>query len=382
MRTTHLSLCLLALAASAGLLRANTIRVPKDYPNLQAAHDAAAPGDTIIITDDTPGALLSKPLTIRGTGGAAVSSALGTGSASGFPNFGGNTYGIGLTSGASGTLIHNVTIDATSYSARPDLGIVTGGFFGSAASNVTVKQCNIIETFQGISGRCVGSGVGSSCPTGWNVSQNDISLNSGPTTNTGAYIGIVAFNGADNWTIIHNKITRPNNPAPALSDTCFFGISGIEVLATSSPAYQPSPVAITAAGVKQNRVSVQGQCVNLSGKPACGTETPFPTCGEPVDVVADGTNALNTLTTVAYNDLRGSDFSTLVFAGADPSNVACPNPPSASSDLTGLHQYGFQALGSGAVTCFTSLGNLDDFGNGNRGSTSSSLVRPGHVLPK
>src|SRR5260370_28527806 len=100
MTFSRLSNFFFVFVAATGLMAAKTIRVPSDYPNLQAAHDAANPGDTIVITVDTPGALISKPLTIQGTGAAAISQAVGT--------FGGATYGIGLTRRATGTLISNV----------------------------------------------------------------------------------------------------------------------------------------------------------------------------------------------------------------------------------------------------------------------------------
>lgn len=369
---------LILIAALAGSLGAATLRVGNNgYATLQAAHDAASPGDRIVITEDTPGATLSKPLSIQGTGGATVgcitvgdacssSAACAIFGAPDANNASVHTAGLVLKAAASGTLIRNVTIGASSCAAAaPNFGIVTGGTIGcasalstscfEAASNVTVKQSTVLETFQGISGTCshiADSCTGSCtpvCPLNWTVIQNEVTLNSGSTTPLFAYIGITPFDGASGWNITHNVVTRPPNAVPALSST-FTGVAGIEPFAANTN--------ISGTDVNQNKVSVQAVCPG------------FGACGLPVPVGACLGN--NDGTTVAYNDLRGSDNRTVVYAFSDPAPA---------NDLTGLHQYDFGGgCGPGLVTNLTALGNLSSV-DPNRGSTSGSLVLPSAVLP-
>ncbi len=369
-RALLISFCL--TAAAANLLVAKTLKVgPNGYATLQAAHDAAAVGDTIVITDDTPGANIKKRLTIQGTGGASVgcvSTAPPVCDSFGQPGSPVHTAGLVLWAGASGSLIRNVTIGANSIvPTGPNFGIVTGGTIGcatlpsscfEAASNITIRQSTILDTYQGISGTCghlksfdTSTPV---CPLNWIVTQNDISLNDATTTPLFAYIGITPFDGANGWNINHNVITRPPTDAPCLAGICggsFTGIAGIGVIATNTN--------LSGTITNQNKVTVQGNCAG------------FGACGIPVVVEACVGN--NDTSTVAYNDFRGSDFRTTLYAFLDPNTTG--------ADLTGLKQGDWGgACGSGVITSLTVMGNLSNF-DPNRGSVSGSAVSPSAVLP-
>jgi hypothetical protein len=114
----HRSLLQLAACAALTLPAAAQIHVPDDYPNLQAAIDAAAPGDVIVVSSNTDlPVVIDKPLTIIGD-----------------PVFGGylgcapNNHGITLAGPGSGTVVLVRYQTSSLDCATLGSGIVGGGF--------------------------------------------------------------------------------------------------------------------------------------------------------------------------------------------------------------------------------------------------------------
>src|SRR5215469_8519216 len=71
-----------ALALGGPALAGNTLRVPQDYSTIQAAVDAAVPGDVVAVSPGTYHELIdnhSKAITIESTGGADVTTIDGGG---------------------------------------------------------------------------------------------------------------------------------------------------------------------------------------------------------------------------------------------------------------------------------------------------------------
>jgi hypothetical protein len=176
-----------------------------------------------------------------------------------------------------------------------------------------------------------------------------------------AYIGITPFNNANGWNINHNVITRPPTPAgPSDVSRPFTGIAGV------TPYGGDFPILNTT--INQNKIQVQGQCPQTQCP--VGYTAPCP-CGIPVPITACGSN--NDMTTVAYNDFRGSDFRTIVYA--------LNNPTGTPDDKTGLGQFEYGGFcGPGRATNITVLGNLSTW-DPNRGTVSGSNVSPSAVLP-
>ncbi|MBI4667765.1 MAG: T9SS type A sorting domain-containing protein, partial [Elusimicrobia bacterium] len=250
-----------------------TIKVPKDYPTLQAAVDAANPGDMINIgPGNFCGAYISKRLEIVGTKGqyplTLPSPPRGEGGGEGVVIIGcpapapfhpsGFRVGLWLSSSAaSGTTIKNITFDGKGVSnmnLKP-LGMAIQARDlnnGNAKINyVTVENNTIIGTIQGITNNagdnwnirnntiknlsvfdCVtgarfcGGGVGivsqvwrgdvqagqpMSRPFNTTIVQNDVSGKIPDTLTLFSMVGIWALS-LDQALIVNNKMTIPDNP--------------------------------------------------------------------------------------------------------------------------------------------------------------------------
>lgn len=370
----------LLLIASAGAAQNPTFTVPDDFPTLQSANDSplVVPGSRIVIATDTPGATITKRLVIEGTATAVVGGAFfGTGEGNEDIRF----AGIALTSRANGTIIRNLTIGGNSIVPTPPIfGIVTGGAIQSAASNITVQNCKITDTFQGISGTCgtTEDFLTTTCPRNWTVQDNTITLNQGDTP-VYAYIGISAFNTGDTgglfpqeWVIQRNTITRQNTQTAGGPQRVYTGATGINSFASYGAA-------IRNVTIKDNRLAIRGFFdYNMNGRFDPGEESA--TAAE-VTAGSYGDDccglAFNNNTTVTGNDERGSDFRTSVFASRDPADTG--------NDLAKLHQYDYLPFDVGRVNTVTIRDNISPSGapqskNGGINGTPKELQR-GPLVP-
>jgi hypothetical protein len=177
-----------SVGASSTSAGENTLRVPQDYPTIQAAVDAAIPGNTILVGSGTwCGAVVTKRLAIRGEGDATIT---GAGCAAPFapaPSPGGIAAFLLQKSGASdpsGTTIEHFTFS----------DVYTGG--NALAVDDVIVQHNAIQPRR--------VGVFSRNGSSWTVAYNTIDNRGADIPNSG--IVNVAGNG---WTVVHNELVGP-----------------------------------------------------------------------------------------------------------------------------------------------------------------------------
>ena len=136
-----------ALTSSAAAVRADTLDVPAEYPTIQAAIVAASPGDTVLVAPGTYFEtidFLGKAITVRSSGGAAVTTIDGGGAGSVV------TFQSGET---QSSLLDGFTVAGGTGSDYK--GYLVGGGVKVVMSWPTVSNC----TIAGNSARDMGGGV-------------------------------------------------------------------------------------------------------------------------------------------------------------------------------------------------------------------------------
>jgi hypothetical protein len=134
----------------AGSALAATLRVPRQYPTIQAAVDAAAPGDHVVVSrGEHCGATLTKPVSLEGRRGAriigcATSPTIATGLRAGF-----FLPGRAGANAASGSVIRGFTFDGRGVS-NANLAPLSFGVFARYASDVVVEKNHFRGTVQAI----------------------------------------------------------------------------------------------------------------------------------------------------------------------------------------------------------------------------------------
>jgi nitrous oxidase accessory protein NosD len=138
------------LLVTVSSAEAATLRVPGQFPTIQAAHDAAAPGDVIRVSRGRYcGATLTKPVTLEGRGkpriiGCDTSPTVTPGLRAGF-----YLPGAQGTNPASGSQIRGFVFDGQGIS-NANLAPLSFGVFARFASDVVVEKNRFLGTIQAI----------------------------------------------------------------------------------------------------------------------------------------------------------------------------------------------------------------------------------------
>jgi parallel beta-helix repeat protein len=186
---------LVALALlSAASPAAATIHVPADHPTIQAAINAAADGDTIIVSDGTYTENIDfkgKAITLESADGPTTTIIDG-GDTSCVVKF--------VTRETSTAVLRGFTIQHGR--ASPSCGFEGAGILVANASPTIVR--NIISNNHG----CVGTGIG--VGFGSPIIQDNLITQNGGTTCSGGRGGGISIRGASSAQIIGNTITNNN----------------------------------------------------------------------------------------------------------------------------------------------------------------------------
>lgn len=162
MRLAHtIALACLAGAASVLPAAARTINVPQQYPTIQAALNAAKPGDTVQVSAKPKGSVYHETLTmstpnvvLQGKNGATLD---GTG-LGGTDEFGEGFYvgPDGIDIRADHVAVRGLTVQNFAGSQFSDNSAIAVGFFNadatafSAAADVEISGCTIRNNHKGI----------------------------------------------------------------------------------------------------------------------------------------------------------------------------------------------------------------------------------------
>lgn len=188
---------------------ASTIQVPENFPNIQAAVNAAAAGDTIRVgPGEWCGARITKRLDLEGEGGATI-----IGCPAGVPGpvniFGGRfRVGFFLNTAASGTAIRHFTFDGRGWSATNlaplAFEIFTSLAFGPA-NDVIVEHNQFLGSIFPVS----------SGGNGWSIDHNvfdGFTIDSVTGIGGGAMELFNAVSRAKSNTVSFNKMTTTAPP--------------------------------------------------------------------------------------------------------------------------------------------------------------------------
>ncbi len=136
--------------AWGGVAHAATLRVPGQYPTIQAAVDAAAPGDRVLVSRGRYcGATLTKPVVLEGRGrprivGCVTSPEVTPGLRAGFL-----LPGSKGSSAASGSQVRGFVFDGRGVSST-NLEPLAFGVLGRFASDVVVERNRFLGTVQAV----------------------------------------------------------------------------------------------------------------------------------------------------------------------------------------------------------------------------------------
>ena len=324
-RATLGIICILALAVCVS---GKTIHVPRDYPTIQDAVDAADPGDKIHVHKGTwSGATVTKAVEIKGIGGAVINDG---------PWYRPNLplrFGFFLTSGASGTKISHFTFEGDGTTDKLAFPV-----FGSATDNVTVEHNTLIMSLQGITnwhGR------------GWNIRHNELD---GLWAFDGGGLGI--FLGAYNGTPTNdNKIEHNEIEAHFENPPTAYSVGGLTLM--SDHLWGDPGGDIKDNEIKHNKVGVTGnpntnacELSDLSDDP--DGQPPW-TYGFDTDEVIENLFEKNDLeeSTIpwAFNPDELVGYNTFINNNPQPGGAACGLPtPSARPMPYGPPREGVQVV--------------------------------------
>lgn len=146
------------LLPAGAIFAQTTIHVPQNFPNIQAAIDAANPGDTILVAEGRwCGAILNKPVNLVGVDDDSTIIAC--------PNNAGPAdlkRGLLMQAGASGSTVSHFVFDGAGFSDANRAPLALGIGSNLNANNISVEHNRFVGGLFGVDIR----------GAGWNVSHN------------------------------------------------------------------------------------------------------------------------------------------------------------------------------------------------------------------
>lgn len=268
----------------SGIATADTLRVPGDFPTIQAAHDAASPEDQIRVgPGEWCGATITKTVDLFGEGNATIIGCATSPALAGVLRIG---FFFPDASG-SGTTIRHFIFDGLGAS-NANFDPISFAVFARFANNVVIEQNTILGTIQAIT---------NTDGSGWVVNHNnieDFSVLACDGTFCGGGVGIV-FQGRNTAGPRQTDNTAMFNDISGVipDDFDVFSMAGILVLGAQEGAV-----------LQKNRIAIPDNPTSLAAGQAivvtdvcCGIPTPFST-------------AINS--TIIKNDGRDSELSVVI----------------------------------------------------------------------
>jgi hypothetical protein len=270
MRTTPF--IVLGLTAVCSVASASTLRVPQDYASIQAAVDAAQPGDRVRVAPGRwCGATLSKHVRLEGGGLAVISGCPA-------PTLDGGPLRIGflLGAGASGSHIRGFLFDGLGVS-NDHTDPLAFAVFARGADDVVVEENVVLGTAQAI------TNTGGS---GWNVEHDTI-------------LGLTAFTcdgfcGGGSGIVFQQRATATPRAMGNSAEHDFvsgsipdgldeFDMAGIVIYGQDGATASHNVLAIPRNPAAQG----EGEGIEVSDR-CCGDATPFDTSINSVIFANDG----------------------------------------------------------------------------------------------
>lgn len=266
------ALTLLVMAALGGAASAATVRVPEDVPTIQAAVDAAHPGDRIrVAAGRWCGATVDKRVRLEGRGLPTI-----IGCAAPTLDGGPLRVGLLLAAGASGSEVRGFAFDGGGVS-NANTAPLAFAVFARGASDVVVRGNVVVGTVQALT---------NSGGDGWHVAYN-------------AVVGLTAFTcdgfcGGGDAIVFQQRDAGKRRALGNAAEHNFvggaipdglneFGLDGVVVFGQDGATIAHNLVAIP----KNPRAAGDGVGVLVSDR-CCGDPTPFATSIDYVLVGNDG----------------------------------------------------------------------------------------------
>jgi hypothetical protein len=289
-RLVVVALCGLMLSTAPNAF-ASTIQVPKDYPTIQLAVNAAAAGDMIRVgPGQWCGARITKPLDLEGEGGATI-----IGCTNGIPgpsSIGSFRIGFRLNAVvASGTTIRHFTFDGRGWSFTNPTPLALGIF---AANSVSPSANDVVVEYNQFLGGLDGVVSGGS---GWSIDHNVFDgFTIEPVSGVGgaAIVLVNAVSLSTNNTVAFNKITTtvPAGTFPSFATQIDIPFAGVVALAQDS------------ALLTKNTVSI------AQGPGATGASAAILVSDQ--QSMATGPDLTSANSVIVNNDGRGSNYSVVI----------------------------------------------------------------------
>ncbi len=280
-RAAGVAAAVMMLIAAAGAVHAETIHVPKDYATIQAAIDAAMPGDEIVIAPGTYNEaidLLGKPIALIGSGGAEQTIIDGRGLDS--------TVVTIVNVPQPGARLEDLTITGVNNT----LIIFTGSVYVSS-SVVKLTRCIVRENVAAYGTAGIRVGAGSDIEMRYCIVEGNTSINGyGGMTSSNSNVLIDACEFRANVASIEHQhsvvfLAAYNGESVYVNDTLFESNAGITTIEVYGGT-ESNPIRFEACTIRGNR-GMQGVGMYVSGNAytdiiACQFEDNWSDSGPPV----------------------------------------------------------------------------------------------------